>query len=309
MNKKIIFYFLIALVVLIFETDSIPTIPKYDENYWTSEKMKKAKLLTTKNIGFRTRSGVETIKNTSGSSKGMESVQPKYDANTRAPNVDQIRAFTVGMLFMSKNGEDFVCTASVINTGSGNIGLSAAHCLYDHNTQSYFDNVMFSPGFNNGQLGPVGKVPIAKMVVTNEFLNNNEDQFDWGMMLFNFNLGGHPLKDYTGALGFTFNVGDNTPTTFQGYPDGGNLQNCPNDGQTLCMWQGATTLEDDFYIVDDLNLGNGASGGPLILNYDPNTNLGILYSNYASFDELNDELLGPIYDPITFQALIGDLEL
>ncbi|CAB4495377.1 hypothetical protein RhiirA5_375781 [Rhizophagus irregularis] len=315
MNKKIIFYFLTALVVLIFKIDSshsIPTISKYDENYWTSEKMKKAKPLTTKNIGFRTRSGVETIKKTTDSSKDTKSMQPlerKYDAKTGAATADQVKAIAVGKLFMSKNGEDFVCTASVINTDDGNIGVTAAHCLYDHNTQSYFDNVMFSPGYDNGQPGPLGKIPIAKMVVTNEFLNHNDDEFDWGMMLFNFNMQGLPLKYFTGALGWIFQPGNNVPTTIQGYPDGGNLPNCPNNGRTLCMWQGVTILEDDFYIVHDLNLGEGASGGPLMTNYDPNVNLGLLYSNYASFDDLNDQLLGPIYDPIEFHALIGELTL
>ncbi|PKY28919.1 hypothetical protein RhiirB3_445311 [Rhizophagus irregularis] len=315
MNKKIIFYFLTALVVLIFKTDSsysLPTIPKYDENYWTSEKMKKAKPLTTKNIGFRTRSGVEPIKNTTDSSKDAKSMQPferKYDTKTGVANVDQPKNFPVGMLFMSLNGEDFTCTASVINTDDGNIGATAAHCLYDHDAQAYFQNVMFSPGYDNGQPGPLGKVPIAKMAITPEFLNNNDDEFDWGMVLFNFNMGNLPLKYYTGALGWVFQLGTDVPTTIQGYPDGGNLPNCPNNGQTLCMWQGETILANDYYIVHDLNLGEGASGGPLITQYDPNLNLGLLYSNYASFDELNDQLLGPIYDAIEFHALIGELTL
>jgi V8-like Glu-specific endopeptidase len=318
MNKKIIFYFLTALVVLTFKTDSsysIPTIPNYDVNYWTSEKMKKAKPLkplTTKNIGFRTRSGVETIKNTTDSSKYAKSMQPferKYDANTTVANEDQVKAIAVGMLFMSKNNEDFTCTASVIDINDGNIGISAAHCLYDHNTQLYFDNVMFSPGYDNGQPGPLGKIPIAKMVVTNQFLDQNNDEFDWGMMLFNFNMDGLPLKHFTGAFGWQFQPGNNVPTTFSGYPNGGNLENCPNNGETLCMWQGETILANDFYIVHDLDLGEGASGGPFITNYDPNTNLGILYSNYASYDDLNEQALGPIYDPVEFQALIGELTL
>ncbi|RGB32855.1 hypothetical protein C1646_669823 [Rhizophagus diaphanus] len=312
MNKIIIFYFLTALVVLIFKTDSshsIPTISKYDENYWTLEKMKKAKPLTTKNMRFRTRSGVEPIKNTTDSSKDAKSMQPferKYNAKT---GVAQAKNFPVGMLFMSMNGKDFACTASVINTDDGNIGATAAHCLYDQVAKAYYQNVMFSPGYNNGQPGPLGIVPIAKMAITPEFLNNNDDEFDWGMVLFNFNVGNLPLKYYTGGLGWAFQLGTNVPTTIQGYPDGGNLPNCPNNGQTLCMWQGETILANDYYIVHDLQLGKGASGGPLITNYDPNLNLGLLYSNYASFDDLNDQLLGPIYDLVEFHALIGELTL
>src|SRR5687767_3291160 len=128
MNKKIIFYFLTALVVLTFKTDSsysIPTISKNDENYWTPEKMKKAKPLTTKNIGFKTRSGVETIRNTTDLSKYTTFMQPferKYDVknnNISEVNVDQPPNYPIGLLFVSKNDEDFFCTASVINTDDG----------------------------------------------------------------------------------------------------------------------------------------------------------------------------------------------
>ncbi|CAG8722992.1 5928_t:CDS:1, partial [Funneliformis caledonium] len=272
--------------------------------------MKEAKPLTIKNVGFRTRSGVKTIKNTTDSSKYMNSMQPferKYDVNTRVANeghVDQVKSIAIGLLFMSKDGEDYTCTASVINTNDGNIGLTAAHCLFHHDTNSFFDNIIFSPGYDNGQPGPLGNIPIAKVVITNEFLHNDDNEFDWGMMLFNFNWNGLSLKHFTGALGFRFNPGDNVPTTIRGYPNGGDLENCPNDGLHLCTWQGETIFANGYYIVHDLNIGEGASGGPLMMNYDPNTNLGQLYSNYASFDELNDQLLAPIYNPIQFQSLI-----
>ncbi|CAI2176059.1 583_t:CDS:1 [Funneliformis geosporum] len=321
MNKKIIFYFLTALVVLTFKTDSsysIPTISKYDENYWTPEKMKNAKPLTIKNIGLRTRSGDKTIKNTTDSSKVTKSMQPlerKYDANTKVANVeanvDQVNNIPIGRLFMSKNGVDYSCTASVINTNDGNIGFSAAHCLYHQNTSSYFDNVMFSPGYDNDQDGPIGRVPIAKMAVPLRFINNDDDTADYGMMLFNFNVNGQPLKFFTGALGWQLVPGDNIQTTFRGYPNEGELVGCPNDGEHLCTWQGVVTRakNDAYYNAKTKELGEGASGGPMIMNYDPNLNLGLLFSDYSSYDELNDQILAPMIDPIEFQALIGELTL
>ncbi|CAG8576233.1 8463_t:CDS:1 [Diversispora eburnea] len=323
MNKKIIFYFLTALVILIFKTDlsySIPTIFKYNVdanlNFWTPEKIAKAKPLKTRktrNIRFKTRSDNKTIRNTTDFSKYAKSMPPlarKFDIinNTiRDVNVDQFQNFPIGILFISNNGELFTCTASVINGGPGteNIGVTAAHCLFDPETDTFFNNIAFSPGFDHEQNGPLGLIPVVASVITDQFRNNNDDHFDWGMIKFEYNNNGQPLGFFTGTLGTIFNPGNNVATTIRGYPNGGNLQNCQNDGLNLCTWGGVTNLATDYYAIPDLEIGNGASGAPLMVEYDPVANLGRLYSNYVSFDELEDEALAPIYDPIEFQALIG----
>ena len=80
----------------------------------------------------------------------MQPLERKYDTITGVANVDQVKAIAIGMLFATKNNVDFTCTASVINTDDGNIGVTAAHCLYDHATRLYFNNVMFSPGYDHG---------------------------------------------------------------------------------------------------------------------------------------------------------------
>ncbi|RHZ74854.1 hypothetical protein Glove_219g145 [Diversispora epigaea] len=222
--------------------------------------MKKAKPLT-RNIGFKTRSA----------------------------NVDQIQAFPIGLLFMSKNNVPYTCTASVIHTENGNIEVTAAHCLYDHDTRTYFDNIVFYPGYDDGpRPGPFYQIPAAHLVVTDQFLNNNSDEFDWGIIRFDFDINGSPLEYFTGGLD--------------------DLENCPNDGVTLCTWEGETILANDYYSIPDLDLGEGSSGAPFMANYDPNSNLGLLYSNFASFDDDNEESR-PIYDPIEFHVLIGRLTL
>ncbi|RHZ84579.1 hypothetical protein Glove_79g87 [Diversispora epigaea] len=97
-------------------------------------------------------------------------------------------------------------------------------------------------------------------------------------MKFAFNRNGIPLQYFTGSLGWTFNVGDNASTTIRGFQDGGNLQNCPNDGLTLCTWAGVTNLAADYYVIHELELGN-------------------------------EDGLAPFYNPIEFQAIIGLLTL
>ncbi|CAG8755938.1 3198_t:CDS:1 [Dentiscutata erythropus] len=316
MNKQIIFYFLIALVVLTFiiEVYSTPVIYKFNNDkkldFLTPEKMKNAKPLTTRNLGFKTRS-TKIKRNTTDSSKNTKSIPP-LEKKISLADVDQQQNIPIGKLFIhNQEGDLFTCTASVINTqpeGDGNIGITAAHCLYNFTTQTYYNNIYFSPGYDNGQPqpNPLSAISVDLTAVTVEFINNNDDHFDWALIKFDFNLNGQPLQYYTGSLGWALNVGDNIPTTIRGYPNEGQLPNCPNDGEHLCTWQGTPNLAD-YYLIPDLEIGEGASGSPLIMNYDPNTNLGTLYSNYASFDEIEEEALSPIYDPIEFQALLDEI--
>ncbi|RIB25036.1 hypothetical protein C2G38_2031388 [Gigaspora rosea] len=237
----------------------------------------------------------------------MPTLERKYDIinhTVSVADVDQVQAFPIGMLFLPDGS---TCTASVINTPeSRTIGLTAAHCLYDNENHENFDNIMFSPGYDHRQQGPLNLIPVDEVIVPDEFINNNDDLFDWGFMRFTFNMNGHPLQDFTGALGWRFNVGEGVETTIRGYSEGGNLEDCPNDGETLCTWDGEVFMHE-FYFVPALDLGEGASGSPYIMLYDPDTNLGWLYSTYIAYDDINDHANGPIYDPIQFQGLLGEI--
>ncbi|CAJ0822938.1 2319_t:CDS:2 [Entrophospora sp. SA101] len=74
------------------------------------------------------------------------------------------------------------------------------------------------------------------------------------------------LSDY-GLMRFTFNnpVGTNVSTVIFGYPTEGDFENCPNDGKTLCKWEGETELESDNYVITDEDLGTSASRGHWIM--------------------------------------------
>src|SRR6266542_6670474 len=153
MNKKITFYyFLIALIVMISITDSsyAALTAKFDVNktlaFWTPERIKSAKPLILKNIEFRneTTSGTKNVKITDDDDN-EQLVMPPFDNTNNPVN------YPVGMLFFSdtQTGEPKTCTASVINTENGNIGITAAHCLFDDDG-TIFNNMMFSPGYDSG---------------------------------------------------------------------------------------------------------------------------------------------------------------
>src|SRR6266511_1654779 len=141
MNKKIIFYyFLIALIVIISITDSsyaVPMSAKFDVNktlaFWTPERIKSAKPLILENIEFRnkTRNGTRNAKITADDGQ-RQLVMPPFD------NPNNPHNYPIGRLFSTDSaGRPGICTASMINTENGNIGITAAHCLFNNNGVVY----------------------------------------------------------------------------------------------------------------------------------------------------------------------------
>ncbi|KAF0515140.1 serine protease [Gigaspora margarita] len=86
----------------------------------------------------------------------------------------------------------------------------------------------FSPGYNDGNEGPLGTVGIEEVAVSYTYLL--EPSLDvYGLVKFKFidpEGEGLNLQDYTGGLGWRFDIGNNTPTNVFGYPNSGDLMNC-----------------------------------------------------------------------------------
>ncbi|CAG8787925.1 22231_t:CDS:2, partial [Dentiscutata erythropus] len=171
--------------------------------------------------------------------------------------------FLTGLLFFNDSDDpnDSVqsCTASIINTPNGNIGITAGHCLINSQGKAHQD-LVFSPGYDHGQDSPLGHIPVAVFQVTNKFRSTCSDDSDYGIMRFAFedpSGNNKPLQAHTGAYGWKINIGNNVQTTVVGYPYQGNI---PNYGY--------------YAITGGVNFGNGASGASWIWNYDTNTNVG-----------------------------------
>src|SRR5207248_5135999 len=162
MNKKItLYYFLIALFVIISITNSsyAALTAKFDVDktlaFWTPERIKSAKPLILKNIEFsnKTTNGTKNVKITDDDDQ-HQLVMPPFDNPNNNPS-----NYPVGALLFShpQTGEPDYCTASVINTENGNIGITAAHCLFN-NDGIVYDYIAFSPGYDRGINGPLGLI-------------------------------------------------------------------------------------------------------------------------------------------------------
>ena len=310
MNKKItLYYFLIALIVIISITDSsyAALTAKFDVDktlaFWTPEIIKSVKPLIPKNIGFRnkTRNGIRNIKIRADNGQ-QQLVMPPFD------NPNNRHNYPIGRLFSTDSvGRLIACTASMINTENGNIGITAAHCLFDDDG-TIFNNMMFSPGYDSGIPGPLGLIPVEFVVVPSEYDGKVDGPpvYDYGFIRMNFNdPNGYKLQQYTGANGWRLNVeGDDILTAIFGYPNGGDMPNCERDGKHLCAYVGNVKTRDTLYVIPGVELGNGASGSPFIVEFDTRRNLGYTYSNYASHNRNNNIDAGPRYNPVDFNNLL-----
>src|ERR1043166_8991989 len=93
-------------------------------------------------------------------SKTFDIPPEKRTSNTTGSFVDEVSNLNaIGLINVVKSDDTVIdCTATVINTNNGNIAITAAHCLWDHRTKTWNEEVYFFPGYNNGEQGKVGKV-------------------------------------------------------------------------------------------------------------------------------------------------------
>ncbi|RIB20438.1 hypothetical protein C2G38_2244570 [Gigaspora rosea] len=229
-------------------------------------------------------------------------IKPPFDSVVN-PNHN----YPIGFFIANNGSVEDVCTASVIHTENGNIGLIAAHCLLDDNGNPWnLSFLSFSPGYDYGTNGPLGAIPVVDIAMPN-YYNINRNKFDYALVRFEFNHGGSTLQDYTGALGWRFDIGNGEPTSVYGYPDRGNFENCVHDGEHLCKWQGITekVTSKYIYVISNFSDGFGASGGPLISQYDTKTNLGYAYAVIrGNLDGYDNTSVGSIWNEIVFLDLL-----
>ncbi|CAB4428358.1 unnamed protein product [Rhizophagus irregularis] len=283
MNENFIFYILIVLTVIANSkytvAGSIVTkvfdIKDNTIAYWTPEKMRDAIPLTTNESenNNKTRNAIPLTTNKSGNNK--TNYRTKRDRPVKKSNFNPYVPY--GKLFFHNTGDgkDYFCTASVIRTENGNIGLTAAHCIYDQNN-NWSSNMVFCPGFENGEC-PVS-IPVKGGSVE---VVNGKYYYDYGMIEFNYDQG--KLQDKTGCFDWDTNPGETVnDITVIGYPINGEIENCKKDGSSLCQWSGSSFRSGSFRYVP-INTGSGSSGGPWIRTYDSKSQTGwVIGSTSAS---------------------------
>jgi V8-like Glu-specific endopeptidase len=181
---------------------------------------------------------------------------PPARSATRLPG--NLAAFgqtsTVGALFALSAGgqlQNHFCTASVVDSPSGNLIVTAAHCMQGQRP----GHVVFIPGYSAG-LAPYGLWTVTKVIEDQPWLASGDPDDDFAFLVVSQRGSEVPVQNLTG--GETVSVGQlpGRPVVVAGYP---NIQNMPVACQNTVYAFSATQFEFDCDGFTD-----GTSGSPLL---------------------------------------------
>ena len=176
------------------------------------------------------------------------------------PNPSAYPQRTVGKLFYTSRGRDFVASGVVVNRSGI---LTAAHCTRSHEDGQWSTNVAFAPAYDNG-FGAFGLWPVGVMFVANAWLGPPVDlSFDFSFCRVPTQQG-LEIGDVVGYLGILINQPNVRMWHDLGYPSRG-IPGYNFDGQRMWTCTGDYNATVGGTIRKDGNLTDGASGGPWIV--------------------------------------------
>jgi V8-like Glu-specific endopeptidase len=202
-----------------------------------------------------------------GSSQEGPAVQPMTASNplTGSPFPGTP---AVGALF-TKNPDGSLggsyCTASVVNSSTGDIVVTAAHCVAGPSGTAV--GLLFVPGYHDGQT-PYGVWPITQVFVDPHWQQNSDPDYDVAFLVVKQTNSAIQVQDVIGGVGeqLAVNPGYTDMVRVIGYPAG---QPQPVQCQNSTTEMSPTQLQ-----WDCANYPGGTSGGPFLANVDPTSGLG-----------------------------------
>jgi V8-like Glu-specific endopeptidase len=184
---------------------------------------------------------------------------------------------TVGALFDTTGKQDHFCTASVVNSATADIVITAAHCVYG---TSYATNIEFVPGYHRGN-SPYGAWPVSAITVASGWMKSNAQNLDFAFLTVTPPPGTtKPIQFVTGGLWLGINTGYDHPIEAIGYNDTGDLPiKCATNSFKY------STHQMKFFCR---GFWNGTSGGPWIVNYNGHTGSGTIIGDIGGFEQGGD---------------------
>jgi hypothetical protein len=170
----------------------------------------------------------------------------------------------VGALFTSTNGklDNHFCTASVVNSPSGDLAITAAHCM-----ANVSGTVMFVPGYHSGD-APYGVWQVAKVYVDQAWTSSQSQNDDVAFLKLTRLGSTVPIEDVTGAETLATGTAVKQLVQVVGYPDG--------QTEPIACENWTSQPMSDQLQFDCGGYTDGTSGGPFLADVNATTGQGVV---------------------------------
>ncbi len=184
---------------------------------------------------------------------------------------------TVGALFFTTGTHAHFCTASVVDSATFDLVLTAAHCVYG---TSYASNIAYVPQWHKG-VSPYGSWPVKTITVATGWKQSQNPGLDFAFLAVTPPPGtSRPIQLVTGGLRLGINAGYAHRIYVVGYND--------TDDQPIGCLTRSFEFEPgqlEFYCN---SFWDGTSGGPWIVHFHPVTGRGTVIGDIGGYEQGGD---------------------
>jgi V8-like Glu-specific endopeptidase len=194
---------------------------------------------------------------------------PSATAPSSAPGV------RVGALFEHDASGNHFCTASVVASPGRNLLITAAHCISGGKGGGYRQDIVFIPGYRDGQ-APYGIWTPAQLVVAPQWMNSSDPDLDVGFVVLEPDHGKN-IEQVLGADQLGIDPGYRHQVRVTGYPNSA-------DAPITCTGRTSQQSPSQLRFECDGFTG-GTSGSPWITDVDPQTGTGTIVGVIGGYQE------------------------
>jgi V8-like Glu-specific endopeptidase len=205
----------------------------------------------------------------------LVSAPARTDAEARTMVAVYGQMSPIGALFAvtptGRLGSHF-CTGSVVDSASGDLVLTAAHCVQGHPASQ----MAFIPDYYAGRW-PDGVWRVTRVIVDSNWMKSQDPDDDFAFLTVTRPGSRVSLQSLTGSEGVAVDVPAGQRVEVAGYPDGaGDLISCQNTaGQfTATQYQFACT-----------GFSDGTSGSPLLADIGPDYGLDTVIGVIGGYEQ------------------------
>jgi Trypsin len=147
--------------------------------------------------------------------QALSAMAPAKDGNAYTPRRTEENA-RIGAVFEKDDQGAHFCTASVVQSPGRNMLITAAHCAFDADSGQPLNDLVFAPGYRNGD-EPTGLWKVSKVVVDDRWAKSQEEDLDVAFLVLD-QKDGKDIQDVLGGNALGVNRGFDNKVKITGYP-------------------------------------------------------------------------------------------